>query len=243
MSWDILVLGAGVLGLSSAYHLKRENPDKKVLLIEKYAGPGQGNTAKSAGGFRNIFASETNFLLAESTIDWFFHLQDDLGHDLKLAQLGYLFLFSESHYSSLKAAFDKMQGMGVEVKVFDMKELRRMIPDLVTDLEDDELMGLESIDVGVFGVKCGTVNTDALARSYEAEYIKLGGEVRYNTTVAELIVSPENELGIPGEPFVWQDVSVTGVVVELVFWTLHRIISFPHNHNRPRFSFQHIKTC
>ena len=32
---DILVIGAGVLGLSSAYHLKRLNPDKEILVIDK----------------------------------------------------------------------------------------------------------------------------------------------------------------------------------------------------------------
>ena len=207
---DILVIGAGVLGLSSAYHLKRRNPDKRVLVIDRLGGPGQGNTAKSAGGFRNALASEKNYLLADSTIDWFHHLQNSLGHDLKLAQVGYLWLLSESQHRKLRAPFEKMRGRGVELRTFEEEELRRTIPDLVTDVEDDELMGLDPIDVGVLGVKCGTVDTDALARSYESEFLRLGGEVKYNTTSTGLKLSPERALGLPGEPFAWQDVKVTG---------------------------------
>jgi len=209
MNRDVLVVGAGVLGLSSAYHLKRCNPEKRILVIDMLGGPGQGNTAKSAGGFRNVLASEKNYLLADSTIDWFFHLQNDLGHDIKLTQIGYLWLLSESRHHKLRDVFEKMQARGIELRTFDKEELRSLIPDLVTDL-DDESMGLESIDVGVLGVKCGTVDTDALARSYESEFLKLGGEVIYNTTATELTLRPEKELDLPGEPFAWQDIVVTG---------------------------------
>jgi len=33
MECDVLVIGAGILGLSSAYYLKKENPGKKVVVI------------------------------------------------------------------------------------------------------------------------------------------------------------------------------------------------------------------
>ncbi|KON31285.1 hypothetical protein AC482_01315 [miscellaneous Crenarchaeota group-15 archaeon DG-45] len=210
---DILVIGAGVLGLSSAYHLKRRNPDKRVLVIDQLGGPGQGNTAKSAGGYRNVFASETNYLLADSTIDWFLHLQGDLGYDLKLTRIGYLWLLGEGRHGQLEGAYEKMRRMGVELRTLGREELGRLIPDLVTGLEGDEeaeLMGLEPVDVGVLGVKCGTVNTDALARCYESMFLKLGGEVKYNTAAKGLILRPEEELGIPGEPFIWQERNVVG---------------------------------
>ena len=75
MKRDVLVIRAEVLGLSSALHLKRRNPEKKVTVIDMQGGPGQGNTAKSAGIFLNLFTTEVNRLLGDSTIDWFFHLQ------------------------------------------------------------------------------------------------------------------------------------------------------------------------
>ena len=212
MYCDILIIGAGVLGLSSAYHLKKMNPTKRILVIDMLGGPGQGNTAKSAGGFRNVLASEKNRLLAESTIDWFSHVQKELGYDLKLSRIGYLWLLSEHRYAEIKGTLDSMTKDGVMLKTFDKWELKRLIPDLVTDFngEDEELMNIKPINVGVLGIKCGTVDTDALARFYEKEFLKLGGEIKYNTLASELTLSPENELSVPGEPFVWQDIRITG---------------------------------
>ncbi|MCJ7575014.1 FAD-dependent oxidoreductase, partial [Candidatus Bathyarchaeota archaeon] len=69
MECDILVIGAGVLGLSSAYYLKKRDPTRKVTVVERLGGPGQGNSAKSEGAFRNLFTGEANYLLADSTID------------------------------------------------------------------------------------------------------------------------------------------------------------------------------
>jgi len=211
---EVLVIGAGILGLCSAYHIKKNDPEKSVVVIEKYGGPGQGNTAKSEGAFRNIFTSKTNFDLVDPTIDCFFHLQNDLGYDLKLASIGYLWLFSEAQYSRVEGAFDTMRRRGVELRIFSKEDLNRMIPDLITDFEGDEeaeLLGLEPIDVGVQGLKSGSIDADALVRCYEEEFLKLGGEVRYGTEAMRLIMKPAEELGIPGEPFVWQKTHIAGV--------------------------------
>ncbi|UCH57015.1 MAG: FAD-binding oxidoreductase [Candidatus Bathyarchaeota archaeon] len=212
MNCDILVIGAGVLGMSSAYHLKRLNPDKRVLVIDRFSGPGQGNTAKSAGIFLNLSTSEVNHNLADSTIDWFYHLQNDLGYNLNLAQYGYLILLDEARYARVKRAVRKMQGRGIDLRTFEREELRRMIPDLVIDFDDEEteLMGLKPVDIGVLGVRCGSVDTDALSRSLESEFLKIGGEVSYNTTATRLRLKPKKELGVDGEPFVWQDIRVMG---------------------------------
>ena len=213
MDCEILVIGAGILGLSSAYHLKERNPGKSVVVVDRSGGPGQGNSAKSEGGFRNLFTSETNFLLADSTIDFFGHLEEDLGHDIKLHHIGYLFLFSDEQYGRRKDAFQMLERKGAKTRTLPVEELRQMIPGLVTDFPDDEeaeLMGLEQVDLGVFGEKCGSVDADALVRSYESEFLKIGGEINYGTEVERLTLKPVEELEIPGEPFVWQEAHITG---------------------------------
>ncbi len=40
MECDVLVIGGGVLGFSSAYHVKRRNPDDKIVLIDRLGGLG-----------------------------------------------------------------------------------------------------------------------------------------------------------------------------------------------------------
>ena len=209
---DILVIGAGALGLSSALHLKRLNPEKSVLVVDRLGGPGQGNTAKCAGIFLNLATTELNFGLCDSTVDWFYHLQDDLGHRLNLTRYGYLFLLDRGRFRNLKAAIRKARRVGVEVETYGGEDLERMLPDLVTRFgeEETEMMRLKPVEAGVMVRKCGNMDVDALTRSLEAEFLKLGGEVGYNTSAERLIVRPEREIGVDGEPFVWQDIHIAG---------------------------------
>jgi len=213
MNCDILVIGAGVMGLSSAYHLKKRNPDKRVVLIERLGGPGQGSTAKSGGGFRDLLTSPKNRTLSEATIQWLNHIQWETEHDIGLHNSTYLYLLSKPQHDRRKPLFKIMEDAGVELKRYSLEEVRESIPDLVTDFtgdEDAEMMGLEPIEAVVQGVNCGSVNTDALARCYEALFLELGGEVHYDTPADRLILGAQKELGLPGEPFVWQGPVVKG---------------------------------
>jgi glycine/D-amino acid oxidase-like deaminating enzyme len=213
MNCDVLVVGAGILGLSTAYHLKLANPGKHIVVVDRLGSPAQGNSAKSEGGFRNLFTSETNFLLADSTIDWMLHLERELGYHVGVSMIGYLFLLSEEQYSGQREAWDRIAGWGVEMRVLDREELEECIPGLVTRFgedEESELLGLRDVDYGVLGIKCGAVDADALTKAYEELFLGLGGEVRYGTEVTGLILKPEMELEIPGEPFVWQDALIRG---------------------------------
>jgi glycine/D-amino acid oxidase-like deaminating enzyme len=212
MDRDVLVIGAGAIGLSSALHLKRLNPGKSILVIDRLGGPGQGNTAKCAGIFLNLQTTELNFGLCDSSIDWFYHLQDDLGHNLGLTRYGYLYLVDVERYRRLRAPIEDARRVGVDIETYDRGEVEARIPDLANDLDDEEseLMGLSPVEAGILARKCGSIDADALARSLEAELLRLGVEVSYRTEAEALIVRPERELGVPGEPFIWQDIHVAG---------------------------------
>ena len=213
METDVLVVGAGILGLSSAYYMKKRDQSRKVIVVEKLSGPGQGNSAKSEGGYRNLFASETNYLLADSTIDWFHHLQEDLNYDIGLHELGYLWLLPEDEYRERREPFDVAKKRGARVLEYSSEELKQLIPDLITefdDSEDSQMMGLEDVEMGVFGPNCGSVDVDRLVKAYEAEFLKIGGEIHYNTDAMKLLHDPVEPLGIPGEPFVWQESRIAG---------------------------------
>ncbi|NIN67510.1 MAG: FAD-dependent oxidoreductase, partial [Anaerolineae bacterium] len=100
---------------------------------------------------------------------------------------------------------------GVQLGYHEKEDLRKKLPDLRLDLDEEaEEMGLHPIEVGVQGLNCGIVNADALAKTYETLFLELGGEVQYSTTAEKLVLRPRNELGIHGEPFVWQSSMIVG---------------------------------
>ena len=54
---DIIIVGAGITGLSIAYHLLQADPNLSLLILEKEKLLGLGSTGKCTGGIRFQFSS------------------------------------------------------------------------------------------------------------------------------------------------------------------------------------------
>jgi FAD-dependent oxidoreductase domain-containing protein 1 len=215
---DILVVGAGVLGIASAHYLLSNNPSKKILVIDNLAAVGQASTGKSAAMFRNTFTSADNQVLANTSIDYYLSIQDKSGIDLGLQLLGYLWLMSDRQFRINSKHVDTMNRNGIELKIYAEKELKNSIPGLTSNFEasnaEATTMNLENIEAAVFGVKCGKLEPDKLTRFYYDQFVALGGQCQFNTQATKLIVEPQRKLDIEDEPFVWQEKRIAGVQVK-----------------------------
>lgn len=213
--YDIVVVGAGIMGVASAYHLQKNNPGKRILVVERYGVAAQGNTGRSNAMFRNTFTSSDNQTLANASIDFYQHLQET-GVDVGLQRLGYLWMMDGDQLSRSVGFLRRMEENGVETKQYSKDELKRLLPGMVTDFGSDEeakLMNLRQVEGAVFGPKCGALDPGKLVRFYAEEFVKGGGSFAYNTDVESLVVGPSKRLGIEGEPFVWQDFGIEGVSI------------------------------
>jgi FAD-dependent oxidoreductase domain-containing protein 1 len=214
--YDVVVVGAGIMGVASAYHLKKNNPGKSILVVDRYGAVGQGNTGRSNAMFRNTFSSSDNQILSNSSIDFYDHVQEELKVDIGLQKIGYLWLMDETQLSRSELFLRKMEKNGIEIIRHGKKDLRRLLPSMVTEFgsgSEAALMDLPPVDGGVFGPKCGRLDPDKLVRFYAGEFIKAGGKFAFNTEAKALVVGPSKRLGIEGEPLVWQDFKVEGVSV------------------------------
>ena len=213
VEYDAIIAGAGIIGLATAYHIKSRNPEANILVVDKFGVAGQGSTAKSAAAFRCLFYSRTNFALADSSVEFYKHVQDDLSIDLKLRWAGYLWLFDEDGYHKTLPVLKDLTAKGFQYKEYDESELNRKLG-IKTNFADDEeatLMGLGNVNKGILIPKAGLIDVDFLVKFYESEFLKLGGKIQYNTEVKEVVVEPRQPLGMPGEPYFWQDSAVVGV--------------------------------
>jgi glycine/D-amino acid oxidase-like deaminating enzyme len=211
--YDAVIVGAGVIGLSTAYHIKRLNPRSRVLVVDKFNAAGQGSTAKSMSAFRCMFSSPINYVLSDSSVDFYNHVQKELGVDLKLFFVGYLWLLSEDGFVELAPILKELAAKSLKYGEYEAEELARRLG-LVTRLRGDEeaeLMGLKDVYKGVFIPKAGIIDADCVVKFYEEEFMRLGGEIRYGVKVEDLIVEACQPLGIAGEPFFWQESRVSGV--------------------------------
>ena len=213
VEYDAVIVGAGILGLSTAYHIKCEHPNAKILVVDKYNAVGQGSTAKSASAFRCFFSSYTNYVLSRSSIEFYRHLQENLGVDLKLQQIGYLWLLDEESYAELLLILKTLGKEDFWYQEYEEAELARKLG-VQTDLTGDEeaqLMGLGNVHKGIFIPNAGIVDADCIVKFYESEFLRLGGEIQCGVKVEKLLIEPREPLGIPGEPYFWQDSRFSGV--------------------------------
>ncbi|MGQ9530314.1 MAG: NAD(P)/FAD-dependent oxidoreductase [Candidatus Bathycorpusculaceae bacterium] len=213
VEYDALVVGAGILGLSTAYHIKVRNPKAKVLVVDKFGAAGQGSTAKSAAAFRCFFYSRTNFALADSSVEFYRHVEKDLGFDLKIRWIGYLWLFDEERYGKMLPVFKDLANKGFQYKEYEGNELAKKLNMQINFAGDEEaqIMGLGNVYKGILIPKAGLLDVDSLVKFYGSEFLRLGGKIEYNTEVTDIVVEPLKPLGIPGEPYFWQDAAVVGV--------------------------------
>ena len=211
--YDVVIIGAGILGLSTAYHIKSRNPKLTVLVVDRLGAAGQGSTAKSAAAFRCLFHSRTNFDLADSSAEFYKHVQNSLGFDLKLRWAGYLWLFDEDGYRRMLPVLKELSDRGFRYVEYDEDELAKRLEMHTSFVNDEEaqMMGLGNVHKGIVIPKAGLIDVDSLVKFYESEFLRLGGKIQFGTNVQEIVVEPRKPLGMPGEPYFWQDTTITGI--------------------------------
>jgi glycine/D-amino acid oxidase-like deaminating enzyme len=213
--YDILIIGAGILGMASAYHLLSNNPSKKILVIDNLDSFGQASTARSAAMFRNTFSSTDNQILSNTSIDFYLNTQEK--RDLGLKLIGYLWLMNEEQLKLQEVNIEKMEKNGIELRTFSREELKNSMPELSTTSfgnSDAQVMDLPNVEAAVLGLKCGKLEPDRLAKFYYDSFIVLGGKCQFNTRATRLIVEPRRKLGLEDEPFIWQDAKIGSVEVQ-----------------------------
>lgn len=166
-----IIVGAGILGLASAYHLLRNHPGFDLLVVERLAGPGLGDTAKSAAAFRDMFSSPVNRHLSQAAIAFYEHLEKS--HSIGLKKIGYLWLATAAQMAKWGRPLEDLAQAGVKFQTLETRDLTARLP---------ELRPLD-LSRGILGLNCGILDPARLTRFYEQEVLRLGGRIRYRSEI------------------------------------------------------------
>ncbi|HZA61167.1 MAG TPA: FAD-dependent oxidoreductase, partial [Actinomycetota bacterium] len=91
---DVVVVGGGVMGASTAYQLAVRDAGR-IVLVEREDYLGEMSTGQCAGGIRHQFSTETNVKLSIESIRMMESFEEELGQDIELNLCGYLILLTE----------------------------------------------------------------------------------------------------------------------------------------------------
>src|SRR5215470_10074021 len=87
----VVVVGGGVVGTSTAFHLAEAGVD--VVLVER-AQLGSGSTRRAAGGVRTQFSDVLNIEIAKRSLAAFRDFGRRPGWEISLHEVGYLFVLT-----------------------------------------------------------------------------------------------------------------------------------------------------
>ncbi|MCS7095413.1 MAG: FAD-binding oxidoreductase [Thaumarchaeota archaeon] len=204
--YDVVVIGAGAFGLGSAYHLARRGAGS-IALIDSLAGPGQGNTGRSVGGYRKgIFTSELNRMLSESTVSFMSDLQRS-GVDLGMHNVGYLVLLNGDQLETHERAIREMVRKG-NARFLSSDDLGSLVPWMRLDFRGDEeaeMLGLKNVEAALLSDQSGYLDVEKLVNYLHEEIVDAGVELRFGERVKRLRLGPVVSIGHPREPLAWQE--------------------------------------
>ncbi len=174
-SYDVVIVGAGITGAGTAYHLKKHGV-KRVLLIER-GQPASGGTGKSAAIVRQHYSTPLMARLAKQSVDMFAAMPQELGASGGYVRAGYHFLAPPPLWEAAQKNAAMQRKCGVVTDTVDPGKWAQDLPWLNTD-------GVAGI---LFEPEGGYADPVATTEAYVNAFKAKGGEVRLKTPVRGLL--------------------------------------------------------
>ena len=183
-AYDVIVVGAGILGASTAYHLKR-NGVQRVALFERRS-PAAGGTGKSAAIVRQHYSTALLARLTQESIGMFAAMPDEIGAHSGYVGSGWAFLVSDGMIDAARANVAMLQSCGIETRFLDAGEVAERMP----WLNPQDVAGV------VYEPQGGYADPVRTTEAYVKGFGDLGGTLRVNTPARGLLRNGDRVTGI-----------------------------------------------
>jgi len=123
---DVVVIGAGALGASTAYHLARRRAD--VVLIDQHA-LGSQTSPRAAGLTSKAASHDVMARLMDEATEALASFEHDVGRSIDFHRSGSLkAAYSETGRARLEADLERAHGLGIEARLISSVDAERLAP-------------------------------------------------------------------------------------------------------------------
>ncbi|MGH7920371.1 MAG: NAD(P)/FAD-dependent oxidoreductase [Candidatus Dormibacteraceae bacterium] len=131
ISYDVVVVGAGIAGTSVALELAQYGAS--VAVVDR-RGVGAGSSSINSGGIRTQFSQRANVVHAERTLRRVSSFRETYGEDIAFRRAGYLLLFQEERMAALLGeAVAQQRELGLPNRLITPAEAAQVVPGLAVD--------------------------------------------------------------------------------------------------------------
>ncbi|MFC5587871.1 NAD(P)/FAD-dependent oxidoreductase [Sporosarcina soli] len=187
---DIIIVGGGVMGSSTAYALRKNEFEGRILVFEKDPSYQYSSTARSAGGFRQLYSTSINIQLSRFSLQVYKKFAEEMEVDGEQAEIdfkqrGYLFLAKDHMLPALEKQMVLQHAQGVPSEILKAHELLDIIP----ELETGDLAG------GLFCKEDGYLDPYSVMQAYRKNAQVLGVEY-ISAEIAALLAEKGQMTGV-----------------------------------------------
>ncbi|RWM23271.1 MAG: sarcosine oxidase subunit beta [Mesorhizobium sp.] len=190
-SYDVIVIGGGGHGLSTAYYLAKEHGITNVAVLEK-GWLGSGNVGRNTTAVRSNYLLPANTRFYEHSMKLWENLSHDLNYNVMFSQRGCLNLaHTPAQLDDFARRGNAMRHLGVDAELMTTAEIARLVPAL-----DVSATARFPIVGGLMQRRAGTARHDAVAWGYARGADRRGVDIIENCEVTGFLRDGDRIIGV-----------------------------------------------
>lgn len=200
MTYNTIIIGAGLVGLATAYQLKLKNPHSKILILEKEAKVSQHQSGHNSGVIHSGIYYKPGSLKAKNCIEGYESIiQFAEKHGIKYDLCGKIIVATTPEELPL---LDNIYKRGVENGLQNLEYLSK-----------EEFQEIEPHCAGLRAIKVpqtGIIDYPGVAEKLKELFLNLGGEILFNQKVTGIISNTETIIQTENTEFKTEKVITCG---------------------------------
>lgn len=184
---DIIIVGGGVMGSSTAYSLRKNGYNGRIIVFEKDPIYEFSSTSRSAGGIRQLYTTAINIQISRYSLQVYKNFPktmeiDSEPFEINFRQRGYLFLSTANMLPALQKQKTLQNQFGVPSEVLSANELLNIIPEL----------NIEDLAGGLYCSEDGYLDPYSVMQGYRKNAQRMG--VEYISKEVDTILTEQNQV-------------------------------------------------
>lgn len=174
--YDVIIIGAGSIGVPLAMALAERK--LKTLVLDKEASPGQGQNKCAIGGVRATHSDGAKIKACLRSLEVFSTWKEKHGDDIGWIKGGYLFpVYTENDEKVLRELLKVQKGFGLDIDWIGPERVRALVPGIA----DKDLRG------GTYSAGDGSASPLLSVNAFYRRAAALGAEFRFKEPVKEIL--------------------------------------------------------